>query len=91
MSKGNITYSEWSDDIYPCTNCDYVGLLYASYGLCPACGNPKVNKTGRFIYEEFSYRWFKFMTYKKFVGVHWLDLEFLDDVAINLPPSGLLS
>ena len=70
--------SEWSNDIYPCSNpdCDFVGSLDAfsggqCYYPCQKCGARREKRTGRFVYEKTPFKWFPLIWYWRFVDVEW--------------------
>jgi len=82
MTEDKLYYSEWSNNIYPCTNkdCDFIGLLdafrYGScYNPCPKCGSKKsARKTGRFVYKirPVKWKWLSLILQKKeFLRVEW--------------------
>lgn len=62
-----MEYSAWSNHIYPCSECDFVGELDAfsggqCYNPCPKCGGKRKSRTGRFRYRLATER-------KKFLGL----------------------
>ena len=69
--------SPWSNRIYPCSSCSYVGELDAfrqgqCYHPCPRCGGKREKgPTGRFVYSVSPHRWVPFLTTRTFVAVEW--------------------
>lgn len=71
-----LVYSEWSNNIYPCGRCAYLGPLDAfewgeCYDPCPKCGAdlPDFGKTGRYVYRVETY----LLVFKQkiFLRVEW--------------------
>lgn len=70
-SVDSVYPSEWSNNIYPCSKCDFIGPLDAfthgeCYKPCPKCGGERNERTGRFWFRKVRGR-------RHFVSVEWRD------------------